>query len=91
MWRSKVGGVPVHGEPTLPARTGKLGRFGFRIVLVQGLNRQIRQMAAHFGYRVKQLVRVRIGNVKLGHLKPGQWRNLTGAELGGLLPGHEDW
>ena len=85
------GGVPVHGEPTLPARTGKLGRFGFRIVLVQGLNRQIRQMAAHFGYRVKQLVRVRIGNVKLGHLKPGQWRNLTDAELGGLLPRHEDW
>ena len=85
------GGVPVHGQPTLPCRTGKLGRFGYRITLVQGLNRQIRQMAAHFGYRVKQLVRVRIGNVKLGHLKPGQWRNLTDAELGGLLPGHEDW
>ena len=85
------GGVPVHGEPTLPCRTGKLGRFGFRIVLVQGLNRQIRLMAAHFGYRVKQLVRVRIGNVKIGHLKPGQWRNLTEAELRGLLPGHADW
>jgi 23S rRNA pseudouridine2604 synthase len=85
------GGVPVHGEPTLPCRTGKLGRFGFRIVLVQGLNRQIRLMAAHFGYRVKQLVRVRIGSVKLGHLKPGQWRNLTEAELRGLLPGHADW
>ncbi len=85
------GGVPVHGEPTLPCRTGKLGRFGFRIVLVQGLNRQIRLMAAHFGYRVKQLVRVRIGNVKIGHLKPGQWRNLTDPELRGLLPGHVDW
>src|SRR5690348_6960023 len=85
------GGVPVHGEPTLPCRTGKLGRFGFRIVLVQGLNRQIRLMAAHFGYRVKQLVRVRIGSVKLGHLKPGQWRNLTDAELRGLLPGRRDW
>jgi 23S rRNA pseudouridine2604 synthase len=85
------GGVPVHGEPTLPCRTGKLGRFGFRIVLVQGLNRQIRLMAAHFGQRVKQLVRVRIGNVKLGHLKPGQWRNLTAAELKGLLPDHADW
>ena len=85
------GGVPVHGQPTLPCRTGKLGRFGFRIVLIQGLNRQIRLMAAHFGYRVKQLVRVRIGNVKLGHLKPGQWRNLTDAELRGLLPRHEDW
>ena len=85
------GGVPVHGQPTLPARTGKLGRFGFRITLVQGLNRQIRLMAAHFGHRVKQLVRVRIGNVKLGHLKPGQWRNLTDAELRGLLPRHEGW
>ena len=85
------GGVPVHGQPTLPCRTGKLGRFGFRIVLVQGLNRQIRLMAAHFGYRVKQLARVRIGNVKLGHLKPGQWRNLTQAELQGLLPDHKDW
>ena len=85
------GGVPVHGQPTLPCRTGKLGRFGFRITLVQGLNRQIRLMAAHFGHRVKQLVRVRIGNVKLGHLKPGQWRNLTEAELRGLLPGRQDW
>jgi len=85
------GGVPVHGQPTLPCKTGKLGRFGFRIVLVQGLNRQIRLMAAHFGYRVKQLLRVRIGNVKLGHLKPGQWRNLTDAELRGLLPDQTDW
>ena len=84
-------GVPVHGEQTLPCKTGKLGPFGFRIVLVQGLNRQIRLMAAHFGYRVKQLVRVRIGNVRLGHLKPGQWRNLTDSELRGLLPRQEDW
>lgn len=84
-------GVPVHGQTTLPCKTGKVGRFGFRIVLVQGLNRQVRLMAAHFKYRVKQLVRVRIGNVKLGHLKSGQWRNLTPAELRGLLPGYEDW
>ena len=84
-------GVPVHGQLTLPCRTGKLGSQGFRIVLTQGLNRQIRLMAAHFGYRVKQLLRVRIGNVKLGHLKPGQWRNLTDAELRGLLPDHADW
>ena len=85
------GGVPIHGEPTLPCKTGKLGRFGFRIVLVQGLNRQIRLMAAHFGFRVKQLLRARIGNVKLGRLKPGQWRNLTDAELRVLLPEHTDW
>lgn len=84
-------GVPVHGQVTLPCRVGKLGQAGFRIVLVQGLNRQIRLMAAHFGYRVRQLLRVRIGNVKLAHLKPGQWRNLTDAELRGLLPQRTDW
>ena len=84
------GGIPLHGDRTLPCRTSKLGRYGFRIVLTQGLNRQIRLMAAHFGYRVKQLVRVRIGNVRLGHLKPGQWRNLTDAELHQLLPNAAD-
>ena len=84
-------GVPLHGEVTLPCKTGKLGRNGFRIVLVQGMNRQIRLMAAYFGMRVKQLLRVRIGNIKLGHLKPGKWRNLTDAELRGLLPDHQDW
>ena len=89
--RGMAKGVPVHGQMTLPCKTGKLGHQGFRITLVQGLNRQIRLMAAHFGMRVKQLLRVRIGNIKLGHLKPGQWRNLTDAELRGLLPGHDDW
>jgi len=89
--RGMARGVPVHGKTTLPCRTGKLGRFGFRVVLVQGLNRQVRLMAAFFKYRVRQLVRVRIGNVKLGRLKPGQWRNLTDAELQGLLPRQEDW
>ncbi len=84
-------GVPLRGETTLPCKTGKLGRFGFRIVLVQGLNRQIRLMATHFGMRVKQLLRVRIGTVKLGRLKPGQWRNLTDAELRALLPLRQDW
>ena len=84
-------GVPIHGQTTLPCRAGKHGPFGFRIVLVQGLNRQIRLMAAHFGMRVKQLRRVRIGGVTLGHLKPGQWRNLGDAELAALLPGREDW
>ena len=84
-------GVPLHGQTTLPCKTGKIGKVGFRIVLVQGLNRQIRLMAAHFGYRVKQLVRVRIGSVKLGHLKVGQWRNLTDAELRALIPQRTEW
>ncbi len=84
-------GVRVHGQMTRPCRTRKIARFGFAIVLTQGLNRQIRLMAAAFGYRVTQLRRVRIVNVKLGHLKPGQWRNLTEAELKGLLPGRTQW
>ena len=89
--RGMARGVPVHGEMTLPCRTGKLGRYGFRITLVQGLNRQVRLMAAHFGYRVKRLARVRIGPVKVGHLKPGRWRNLSDAELAALLPSQDSW
>jgi len=84
-------GVRIHGQMTLPCRARRIAKFGFQIVLTQGLNRQIRLMAAAFGYRVTQLRRMRIANVKLGDLKPGRWRNLTDAELAGLLPGHEDW
>ncbi|WP_233840793.1 pseudouridine synthase [Dyella sp. 2HG41-7] len=84
-------GVRIHGQMTKPCRTRKIAKFGFGIVLTQGLNRQIRLMATEFGYRVTQLRRVRIINVKLGHLKPGQWRNLTDAELKGLLPGRTQW
>jgi 23S rRNA pseudouridine2604 synthase len=89
--RAMARGVKIHGQLTLPCKTFKHNKFGFRIVLTQGLNRQIRLMAAAFGQQVKQLRRVRIMNVSLGHLKPGQWRNLTDAELRGLLPGRNDW
>lgn len=89
--RGMARGVRIHGQMTLPCKTSRLGKFGFRIVLTQGLNRQIRLMSAAFGYRVKQLRRVRIDNLKLGELKPGRWRNLTDAELRGLLPEHSDW
>jgi len=84
-------GVRIHGQMTKPCRTRRIAKFGFSIVLTQGLNRQIRLMAAAFGYRVTQLRRVRIDNVKLAHLKVGQWRNLTEAELKGLLPGRTQW
>ncbi|MCD7099687.1 pseudouridine synthase [Stenotrophomonas sp. MMGLT7] len=89
--RGMARGVRIHGEMTLPCRTARIAKFGFRIVLEQGLNRQIRLMAAEFGYRVTQLRRVRIDNVKLGALRPGQWRNLTDAELRGLLPQHNEF
>ena len=84
-------GVRIHGQLTKPCRTRKIAKFGFSIVLTQGLNRQIRLMAASFGYRVTQLRRVRIVNVRLGALKIGQWRNLTEAELKGLLPQRTQW
>lgn len=84
-------GVRIHGQMTKPCKVFKMGKFGFRIILTQGLNRQIRLMAAVFGYRVKQLCRVRIVNIRLGNLKVGQWRNLTPAELKGLLPQRTDW
>lgn len=84
-------GVRIHGEMTKPCRVYKLARFGFRIILTQGLNRQIRLMSEAFGYRVKQLRRVRIVNIKLGALRVGQWRNLTDAELSGLLPNRTEW
>ncbi|HPG95236.1 MAG TPA: pseudouridine synthase [Dokdonella sp.] len=84
-------GVRVHGQMTKPCRTQRIAKFGFRIVLTQGLNRQIRLMADAFGYRVKQLCRVRIVNIKLGALRVGQWRNLSDAELRGLLPNRSEW
>lgn len=84
-------GVRVHGQMTKPCRTRKIAKFGFAIVLTQGLNRQIRLMADAFGYRVTQLRRVRIVNVQLGALRVGQWRNLTELELRGLLPQRTEW
>jgi 23S rRNA pseudouridine2604 synthase len=48
-------------------------------------------MAHAFGYRVNQLRRIRIVNIKLGALKVGQWRNLTQPELRGLLPKRTEW
>jgi 23S rRNA pseudouridine2604 synthase len=79
-------GVPILGTVTQPARVQRAGRNTFRIVLTQGLNRQIRRMCEHYGYTVRKLVRVRFVNVVLGDLPAGRWRNLTAAELRGLLP-----
>ena len=59
----------------------QIGKFTFRIVLTQGVNRQIRRMCEACGYRVKALKRIRIMNILLGDLKPGKWREITGEEL----------
>jgi 23S rRNA pseudouridine2604 synthase len=79
-------GVPILDTVTNPCKVTQVGKNTFRIVLTQGLNRQIRRMCEHFDYRVRRLQRVRIMHVHLGTLPVGKWRELTAAELRGLLP-----
>lgn len=83
--------LPELEVTTRPCEVTRRGEHGFRIVLTQGLNRQIRRMCEVFGYEVRRLQRVRIINLRLGGLKAGQWRELTADELRGLLPGRTDW
>ena len=78
-------GVPILDTVTLPCKIRKTGPRSFNLILVQGLNRQIRRMCEALGYRVLTLQRLRIMNINLGRLKPGHWRNLTPAELNGLM------
>jgi 23S rRNA pseudouridine2604 synthase len=79
-------GVPILDTVTNPCKLTQVGKNTFRIVLTQGLNRQIRRMCEHFDYRVRRLQRVRIMHVHLGTLPVGKWRELTATELRGLLP-----
>ena len=64
-----------------PCEVEFIGKYTFKIILTQGMNRQIRRMCKELGYQVKQLRRIRIANIELGKLKPGEYRRLTGAEL----------
>lgn len=85
--RGLAGGVPLVelGAVTRKCRVEKIGRNQIRIVLTQGLNRQIRRMCEYFGYRVTKLERVRIMNIHLGELKPGEYRKVTEQEYKQLL------
>ena len=74
-------GVPILDTITKPCKVTIQGKQVFRIILTQGLNRQIRRMCEYFGYTVKKLKRTRIMNVHLDDLKPGQWRDLTSEEM----------
>lgn len=78
-------GVPVLGVITKKCLVKKENRFVFKIVLVQGMNRQIRRMCEYFGYTVTKLERIRIMNVKLGKLPLGHWRELTKKEVAGIF------
>lgn len=72
------------GVTTRPCTAIKTGDVEFRITLTQGLNRQIRRMCSALGANVTSLKRIRIENIFLGDLKPGEYRELTDAELAGL-------
>jgi 23S rRNA pseudouridine2604 synthase len=76
---------------TKPCVAEAINETSFRIILTQGLNRQIRRMCEHLGYEVKRLKRVRIMNIQLD-TKIGEWRDLTArelSELNRLLDGSE--
>ena len=73
-------GVAILDTVTRPCKVEKTGEKSFRIILTQGLNRQIRRMCETLGYRVLTLQRVRIMNIRLGSLKEGTWRSIEGKE-----------
>ena len=78
--RRMSAGVEILGTTTLPCKTKQLSNYDFKIILTQGLNRQIRRMTAALGYKVVALKRIRIMNIHLGNLATGQWRDLTKKE-----------
>lgn len=79
--KSMSEGVPILDTVTKPCEVTVINKNTFRIILTQGLNRQIRRMCEHLGYRVTKLVRIRIMNITLGRLKTGNWRNITYKEM----------
>ena len=78
-------GMNIDGTKTQPAKVVKVGEHRFRMVLTEGRNRQIRKMCSKIENEVVKLKRIRIENIELGSLKPGEWRALTSAEKKELL------
>lgn len=82
-WRH--GKIEIEGQPTGRAEVERLKLEGdntwLKIILTEGRKRQIREVAKALGHPVLRLERVRIGPIKLGHLKPGKWRHLNPAEV----------
>ena len=83
--KSMESGVPVLGQLTLPCKLKPAGDRTFKIILHQGLNRQIRRMCEYLGYKVTKLKRIRFMNIMLGDLETGKWRYLTPDEKKELL------
>ncbi len=76
--------LPELNVTTRPCRVEKTGKFTFRIILTQGVNRQIKRMTIACGCRVRAIKRVRVVNIRLDGLKPGQFRQVEGEELHAL-------
>ncbi len=74
-------GIPILGTKTKPCKVKKIGEKKFKIILTQGLNRQIRRMCEFLNYRVVTLKRIRIMHIKIDGLAQGKWRDLTSKEL----------
>ena len=74
-------GIPILGTITQKCKVEKISEKVFKIILTQGLNRQIRRMCEYLGYNVTKLKRTRIMNVDLGALKTGEWRELSSEEM----------
>lgn len=83
--RQMSSGVNILDTITLPCKVTKETQYSFRIILTQGLNRQIRRMCEALGYEVYKLRRVRIMNITLDGIPNGQWRYLTDAEVNQIL------
>ncbi len=83
--RGMSGGVPILGQVTKGCKVEKISQNVFKIILIQGLNRQIRRMCEYFDYEVTKLERTRIMNIDLGNLPTGDWRDLEEKELIGLF------
>jgi 23S rRNA pseudouridine2604 synthase len=79
--KEMANGVEIPGVKTKPCKVTRISDNVFRIILTQGLNRQIRRMCKVFGYKVMKLERIRIMNINLDLLPIGEWRDLTQKEL----------
>lgn len=78
-------GVPILGVNTRKCKVRQISTFVFNIILIQGLNRQIRRMCEHFGYEVTKLERTRIMNINLKGIPTGEFRELSEEEMSGIM------
>ena len=74
-------GIPILDTITDKCKVERINDYTFKIILMQGLNRQIRRMCEYLNYEVQKLKRVRIMNISIQNIKPGKYRSFTQKEL----------